>query len=860
LPEQRLNAILIKSSHPVQIVEKETDMPASKTNNQKKQTAKNKTPAPQTKKTQVVKSAAEAEKPGRSMAKRQKTAIILFASAVLFGCIVLIKGENVWTFLHDAMRGLFGYCAYIWPFMLLYLSIAFAVNKPLGNIATNLAGIGAFTTLIGGLIHIFLYGKDIDKDSVWLQMKQSWIPAQGRINGGSLGALVGGGCAKVVGSTAASIIIIVVLAVLFLLLTGTTLPKLFRSLTKPVKKAGEIAGNRKAAAAARAAAAAEEPRTESKREFVLPPVETARDDDLSPGENEYIPAVPAEFLPAGLQGAIASKDGAKEGKVTASSDAAGSKTKPQSTPIFQAANDHRPQNGRAFDHYQLPPIDCLNAPVVSGWGNTEEEQRSTANKLIETLRSFGVSARVVGICPGPAVTRYEIQPDAGVRISKITNLSDDLALRLAASHVRIEAPIPNKSAIGIEIPNSKRVSVTIREIIDTNQYRSVKSKLNVALGKDITGNIVCADLAKMPHLLIAGTTGSGKSVCLNTMIISILYNASPTEVKMLMIDPKQVEFSLYNGISHLEVPVVCDPRKAAGALGWAVSEMQKRYKMFSECNARDIESYNKIAEKSPDGKKMYRIVIFIDELSDLMMVAPNEVEDSIFRLAQMARAAGMHLVVATQRPSVDVITGTIKANIPSRIAFSVSAQLESRIILDMSGAEKLVGNGDMLFNPVGMSKPLRVQGCYISEREVESVVAHVKAQSEYSYDEEIMKEIERHAAAEKKRGGAGGDDTGSDGDDDMLPKAIQVVAQAQIASTTLLQRRLKLGYARAARIMDSLEEKGIIGPFEGSKPRKVLITKQQYLEKYALSDEFADSVDDAGEDDEEEDDGIGTEQ
>ena len=827
-------------------------MPSSKTSNQKKQPAKSNASAASSKKMQASRPATQEEKPGRSMAKRQKTAIILFASSALFACMVIIEGENVWTYLHNAMLGLFGYCAYIWPFMLLYLSIAFAVNKPLGNIATNLTGIGVFTTLIGGLIHIFLYGDGINNDSVWLQMKQSWLPAQGKINGGALGALVGGGCAKIVGSTAAAIIIIIVLAVLFMLLTGTTLPKLFLSLTKPVKKAGELAGNRKAAAAARAAAAAEEPRTETKREFVLPPVEPVQDNDNPQLAEEYIPAVPAEFLPVAETGPSRLKDGLQPVKENAQKG--GGAQKQHVSPFTAMSGDDKPQNGRAFEHYQLPPIDCLNAPVVSGWGNTEEEQRSTANKLIETLRSFGVSARVVGICPGPSVTRYEIQPDAGVRISKITNLSDDLALRLAASHVRIEAPIPNKSAIGIEIPNSKRVSVTIREIIDTNQYRSVKSKLNVALGKDITGNIVCADLAKMPHLLIAGTTGSGKSVCLNTMIISILYNASPTEVKMLMIDPKQVEFSLYNGIAHLEVPVVCDPRKAAGALGWAVSEMQKRYKLFSECNARDIESYNKMIEKTPGGKKMYRIVIFIDELSDLMMVAPNEVEDSIFRLAQMARAAGMHLVVATQRPSVDVITGTIKANIPSRIAFSVSAQLESRIILDMSGAEKLVGNGDMLFNPVGMSKPLRVQGCYISEREVENVVSYVKSQSEYSYDEEIMKEIERHAAAEKKRGGAGGDDQGGDDDDDMLPKAIQVVAQAQIASTTLLQRRLKLGYARAARIMDSLEEKGIIGPFEGSKPRKVLITKQQYREKYAMSDEFADSVDDIGVDDENDDD------
>ncbi|MGN1169569.1 MAG: DNA translocase FtsK, partial [Acutalibacteraceae bacterium] len=397
---------------------------------------------------------------------------------------------------------------------------------------------------------------------------------------------------------------------------------------------------------------------------------------------------------------------------------------------------------------------------------------------------------------------------------------------------------PNKSAVGIEVPNKSRATVSLREIIETPQYETQvsKSKLAVALGRDITGEAVIADLAKMPHLLIAGTTGSGKSVCLNSMIVSLLYNASPDEVKLLMIDPKQVEFTVYNGIPHLLVPVVSDPRKAAGALGWAVTEMLKRYKMFSEKNVRDIKGYNRLARADDTMTEMPHVVIFIDELSDLMMAAPNEVEDSICRLAQMARAAGMHLVIATQRPSVNVITGIIKANIPSRIALSVSSQIDSRTIIDAAGAERLLGNGDMLFNPVGLSKPVRVQGCFLSDTEVENVVNFIKEQESSSYDDEVMEEIERQAAAENKKNSSSSDDSDSDEPaDEMLPKAIEVVVENQMASTTLLQRKLKLGYARAARLMDALEEKGIVGPFEGAKPRAVLISKQQWMEMNALA-------------------------
>ena len=481
--------------------------------------------------------------------------------------------------------------------------------------------------------------------------------------------------------------------------------------------------------------------------------------------------------------------------------------------------------------YCLPPIDCLREPDFSKAGDYAAEMKTTAKKLVDTLKSFGVETNLIGVSRGPSVTRYELQPAPGVKINRITNLADDIALNLASAGVRIEAPIPNKSAVGIEIPNQHKSIVTLREIISSSEFQNAKSKLNVALGKDIAGNATCTDIAKMPHLLIAGTTGSGKSVCLNCMIVSILYSAKPSEVKLLMIDPKQVEFSIYNGIPHLLVPVISDVRKAAGSLAWAVSEMENRYKSFSACGVRDIKGFNKYVLDHPEQQFMPQIVIFIDELNDLMMVSPKEVEDSICRLAQKARAAGMHLVVATQRPSVDVITGIIKANIPSRLSLFVSSQVDSRTILDTVGAEKLLGNGDMLFNPVGMSKPVRIQGAFLSDEEIENVVSFIKTQEEVEYDSEVMDEIARNAAADNSKKKVTQASAGDEADgDDMLMAAIDVVVECQAASTTLLQRKLRLGYARAARIMDELEQRGIVGPSEGSKPRKVLISQLQLAE------------------------------
>ena len=483
------------------------------------------------------------------------------------------------------------------------------------------------------------------------------------------------------------------------------------------------------------------------------------------------------------------------------------------------------------DNYVYPPVSLLKMPKSGAGVDTSEELKANAARLVDTLKSFGVQTRIIDISRGPTVTRYELQPSAGVKISRITGLADDIALNLAAAGVRIEAPIPNKAAVGIEVPNKQVDIVTMREIIDSPEFENSKSKLSVALGRDISGNVTIANLAKMPHMLIAGATGSGKSVCINSIIVSLLYKATPKEVKLLMVDPKVVELGVYNGIPHLLVPVVTDPRKAAGALSWAVTEMLNRYKIFADNNVRDLDGYNEMARISDELETLPQIVIIIDELADLMMAAPNEVEDAICRLAQMARAAGMHLVIATQRPSVDVITGVIKANIPSRIAFAVSSQVDSRTILDGGGAEKLLGRGDMLFYPVGMPKPVRIQGCFVSDKEVEQIVQFVKHKDTASYDEQVISEIEKNAVKETKPGKAEHDGGGFDDEDEMLPAAIECVVESGQASTSFLQRKLRLGYARAARIIDELEAQGIIGPMDGSKPRQVLMTRQQWIER-----------------------------
>ena len=484
--------------------------------------------------------------------------------------------------------------------------------------------------------------------------------------------------------------------------------------------------------------------------------------------------------------------------------------------------------------YQYPPVSLLTEGEGVSSSDVAGELRVNQARLSDTIRSFGIDASISNVTRGPSVTRYELELDQGVRLNKLTNLADDIALALGATGVRI-APIPNQiSMVGIEVPNRLVSPVYIHDVIDSREFRDNPSKVSFAVGKDIGGNNIVGNIAKLPHLLIAGTTGSGKSVCTNSLIISLLYKATPEEVRLIMVDPKMVELGIYNGIPHLLIPVVTDPKKAAGALQWAVVEMMKRYRAFSEIGVRDLASYNAHAAKTDDMEKMPQIVVVIDELADLMLVAAKEVEESICRVAQMGRAAGMHLIIATQRPSADVITGLMKANIPSRIAFAVASSLESRIILDTTGAEKLVGRGDMLYFPLGSGKPQRVQGCLISDEEVAAVVGFIKQNSGGAeYDQEIMHDIEKHAA-EKEKGskGVGGSEPEDVGDDydELLPAAIEVVVETGMASVSMLQRRLKLGYSRAARLVDQMEEKGVVGPFEGSKPRQVLISKEQWQE------------------------------
>ena len=783
----------------------------------------------------------------RSAAKRELAAIVLFCVSVFSICLCFINGGGAWGMLRTLAFGLFGFSSFVWPLVLIYIAIMSTLDKVNSKVGVKVTEAVILIILVCGAIHIFSFSGIVDFSEDVVNAYNSFRFDGSMVGSGAVGAVIGGVILLATGSSkgAAIAIILILIFLTLMLITGTTLINLFKGIAKPVQKANEyreekidqIIENKNRQQFNPDVDLGPEPIKENKRKKKdkVASADFSQDNEL--GESVPIQDAEEQKPPVLLDDIIknmnsSDKSPADAIKQTVEKAAAiGGIAK-----VVSGTKETNPETTEEQPpkEYVLPTLDCLSIPKVGKNVKYEDELKTNATKLVDTLKSFGVETRIVDISRGPSVTRYEIQPAAGVKISRITNLSDDIALNLAASGVRIEAPIPNKAAVGIEVPNRNRSTVTLREIIDTEQYKSAKSKLFVALGKDIAGNCTFADLAKMPHLLVAGTTGSGKSVCLNAMIISILYNAKPDEVKLLMIDPKQVEFTVYNGIPHLIVPVVSDPRKASGALAWAVTEMLTRYKTFSDNNVRDITGYNSICE-SIGQPRMPQIVIFIDELSDLMMAAPHEVEDSICRLAQMARAAGMHLVIATQRPSVDVITGLIKANIPSRISLKVSSQIDSRTIIDAAGAEKLLGNGDLLFYPVGIAKPIRIQGCFLSDKEVETVVNFIKSQEQSSYDDEVMNEIERQAAMEKKKT-SGVDDGDGEGEvDEMVPKAIEVVVDAQMASTTLLQRKLKLGYARAARIIDNLEERNIIGPYEGSKPRKVLVTKQQWYEMNALA-------------------------
>ena len=842
--------------------------------------------------------------------RNQMRAVVMFASAIFLGCLVLIPGDSLWKWAHGVVLGMFGSWALLWPVLMIYVAVITALERPRGPVTGKVWLTVAIIVLFCMTGFIF-GGLKLPEGLSFTEYIGSLYTKNDSVGGGVVGGTLGGLLVKAAGETGAKIIVVLALFVALMVLTGTTLVGLFRTIKKPVDVMSEGLQN--------ARQRREEERLVLERSYPdidvpLEPVEVSpavaagdvsalfpkvKPKKKKPERSEKLDKLEEVFGIDGGEPAVEEPPAAPvpeeqpEPEITQELDAALREIQEMPLPVPQpkqgdpqlvdeagqepepspagegwreeAEEDIQMLAGEAMRKkqsdappaatteqvalyqaaermqdpasYCFPPVSMLKeSPRVDPSKETEELQ-TNGRILVDTLNSFGVQTKILDICRGPSVTRYEIQPAAGVKISKITNLADDLALNLAATGVRIEAPIPGKAAVGIEVPNKTRNSVCMRDLIQSNAFQTSKGKLSAALGRDIAGQPVIADLAKMPHLLIAGTTGSGKSVCINSIIISILYKASPSEVRFLMIDPKAVELTEYNGLPHMLVPVVTDAHKASGALGWAVSEMMKRYKTFSECGVRNLEGYNNLAEsqdyQDENGQPMPfmpQIVIIIDELADLMMAAPKEVEDSICRLAQLARAAGMHLVVATQRPSVDVVTGLIKANIPSRIALTVSTAVDSRTILDAVGAEKLLGRGDMLFAPVGVNKPVRVQGCYMADEEISSIVEFVKTTKELDYDESVLEEIERNAAME---GGREGDssDGGEGAHDPMLEEAVKCVVEAGQASTSLLQRRLRLGYARAGRIIDEMEQLGIVGPHEGSKPRQVLMTYAQWMER-----------------------------
>lgn len=789
----------------------------------------------------------------KTSSNRQKTAdradairvseIATVAVSVILFCLAIVSGNGVWNVLHNVYVGIFGmFAAIVLPLLTIVVTVIFsAKGDDAYGYTAKIVEAFVMVFILATFIHVV---KNSTGDAFKETIINSYKSASFEFNGGFIGAVLGW-LLLTLGKAPAVIISVVLFIVDLLLMTGITIFQFVAGAAKPAKVTYE-----------KVAPAIEEriERRRMNKENIDVPLDTQppEEEDKKPksrkkkaaSSDEEMTKVPKEIIDeinrenSNIE-MLKNATGRKEEKKPKSideivKDASEDKSNEKKADKSKEFTVSKEAMESGINDYKLPSVELLSLPKKKSTADISGELKENAQRLIETLRSFNVNATITDISRGPTVTRYELKPAAGVRISKITNLADDIALNLAATHVRIEAPIPGKAAVGIEVPNTVKNTVSMRELIDTPEFYEQRSLLSAGIGKDIAGNCVYCDIAKMPHLLVAGTTGSGKSVCMNSIITSILYRAKPDEVKFLMIDPKQVEFSKYANIPHLLVPVVTDPRKAAGALGWAVSEMLQRYQKLSQVGVRDIEGYNKYVQKHEDMESMPKICIFIDEFADLMMAAPKEVEDSVCRLAQMARAVGMHLVIATQRPSVDVITGLIKANISSRIALTVSSQIDSRTILDAAGAEKLLGHGDMLYNPIGASKPLRVQGCFISDEEVEALCDFVKNQGESQYDEEIAKEIEAKAVQDKKSSPFE-DDGDAEQLDVLFDKAVDIVLETGTASTSFLQRKLSVGYARGAKIIDQLEEKGIIGPANGSKGREILINRQQWLEMQAYS-------------------------
>lgn len=807
---------------------------------------------------------------------------VLFIIGVFVIFLTYIKGQAVWLWMHNGLWGLMGITAVLFAPIILYVAVMLALDRSKSAVVTKIIQGGVLVLLLSPafeIIYCLVNGLPVYKLSysengkfheVLSLLFERGVNMKG---GGALSIFVGGALTSIAGTAGALIIIILLILLFTMLLTNITFVDvwhffmgIFRKAKDAIREDGEerdVIEAMRTAEAEKQQKAADEKRRKDKRIDVAKFItdDKTKSDEPALSEKTSEPQ-PAEKNAGPVFPPIPESKEKKKKKSIFDSPVYADKTEQSPEPVKEAEKpkNEQPNSDNADivnpiyvnedgqtslienedtvkSEYDVPPIDLLNPPHNSvSAEDTQNEIRQNSETLVETLRSFGVTTRIIDTHRGPSVTRYELQPAAGVKVSKITSLADDIALNLAADGVRIEAPIPGKAAVGIELANKVRETVCIRELIDSDVFRNQKSKLGFPVGKNIEGNIVTGDIAKMPHLLIAGTTGSGKSVFTNSIIMSILYNASPDEVKLILVDPKQVEFPVYNGIPHLLIPVVTEARKAAGALGWAVTEMMKRYKIFSDNGVRDLGDYNEYVKDKEGLAPLPKIVIVVDELADLMMAAPKEVEESICRIAQLARAAGMHLVIATQSPRADIVTGLIKANIPSRVALKVSNQVDSRVILDEGGAEKLLGNGDLLYKPVGVGKPVRIQGSYVATEEIRRVVDFLKAQTASQYDDEVADEIEKHIPVPKgEKGPSGGsDDSPSDsGQEDMVERAIEAIIREGVASTTFLQRRLKLGYARAARVMEEIEHMGIIGPANGAKPREILMSKEQWLERRA---------------------------
>jgi len=759
----------------------------------------------------------------------------------LFGVIII--GLSIFSFLsvytssagiigigfNYLLKGLFGIAAYIMPFLLFIAGIFAIISyyKRINKLKLFLTILSMIIIL--GIVHLIYYDK-INSSSMGTFIKDSYDKGIKNIGAGAVISFMVFILHKGFGLLGSYVFLTMFLIIDVLLLTNLSIKQMGKKIyTKMnVGKAYFKSSTKND----------DKEKKQEQRSFIGETIEIQNDiDKPDPDylENAFLKdgnsssgkvtsEIVSEHGPAEELDHIKIVDYKKDNKVKYTENDKNEKSANTAKTCNEGTDSIEIANNKRKILYSFPPLSLLKEPIHSKEAKISDIKiKNNAKLLEETLNNFGITARVVRISRGPAITRYELQPAPGVKVSRIVSLSDDIALSLAATGVRIEAPIPGKAAVGVEVPNKDILPVLLREVLQSDEFVNHPSKLAFALGKDIAGQVVVADIGTMPHLLIAGATGSGKSVCINTLITSILYKASPEDVKLILVDPKIVELSHFNGIPHLLIPVVTDPKKAAGALNWAVQEMLSRYKLFADKGVKDIERYNEVVDGTEE-TKLPKIIVIIDELADLMMVAPGEVEDAICRLAQMARAAGIHLVIATQRPSVDVITGLIKANIPSRIAFAVSSNTDSRTILDMGGAEKLLGRGDMLFYPSGASKPMRVQGCFVSEAEVEKVVEYIKEQyeqEELNYDIDIMEEI----AADKFNA--------TNGEcDELLPEAIEIVIDAGQASISMLQRRLRIGYARAARLIDEMEVRGIVSGFDGSKPRNVLISKEEFEREY----------------------------